>query len=109
MQLQLPPLQVALAPQFTPAQGSLTTQVPLVVQTLAGYGPQFLQVAPPTPQALFVFPARQEVPLQQPEHLLVLQVPPQPLSAPGHLPLQFGVQVLWQLPPLQVLPWAEQS
>ncbi len=111
MQTQLPLLQTVLsALQVTPAQGSgLVMQVPLVVHTYCGSEPQFLQAAPPTPQALFVLPARQEVPLQQPEQLLLLQVPPQPLSAPGHLPLQLGVQVLWQVPPLQVLPEAAQS
>jgi hypothetical protein len=82
----------------------------------------FAQLAPPTPQALVVVPARQLLPLQQPVHDVVsqtqappehvcpvphapvVQVPPQPSLPPHATPAQLGVQPV-QRPPAQDEPF----
>ena len=65
-----------------------------------------MQPPPPEPQFADVLPPLQLVPLQQPLHLLLGQVLPQPSAAPWHLPLQLGVQLVVQVPLLQTLPLA---
>lgn len=57
-----------------------------------------LQVAPPVPQAELLVPALHVVPEQHPVHLFVGHVPPQPSAAPLHFPVQFGVQIVVQIP-----------
>ena len=82
---------------------------------------QDTQALPPAPHEVAVVPARQLLPLQQPEHDVVshthvpaeqrcpvlhapvVQVPPQPSLAPHDLPLQLGVQPV-QRPPEQPPP-----
>ena len=48
---------------------------------------QSAQAWPALPQAVSKVPIRHWVPLQHPLQPLVLQAPPQPSGAPGHLPL----------------------
>ena len=68
---------------------------------------QTLQLTPPPPQAVMVLPALHTVPEQHPAQSLAVQVPPQPSSAPAHLPLQLGWQThcpLWQTLPVAQVP-----
>jgi hypothetical protein len=55
--------------------------------------PQLEQAAPPVPQAVVSSPGLQSLPWQQPRQRLCGHVPPQPSSAPWHLPAQSGSQL----------------
>lgn len=64
--------------------------------------PQDLQLFPLLPHDDVDVPDLQVVPSQQPAQPLMAQGTPQPLSSPGHLPLQSGVQLSLHSPPEQV-------
>lgn len=109
--LQVPPHSSA-APAHLPAQFGVHEE-----QVLSG--PHLLPTdlvqsehwAPSLPQAASVTPGVHCSPMQQPRQSLTWHFPPQPSSAPAHLPVQFGVQEARQvrLAALQTPPLAAQS
>jgi hypothetical protein len=86
---QRPPVQGEPSGFAAPLQVP-ATQVPVVQPVTPDV--QSWQAAPAAPQAVSEVPSWQTVPSQQPVHWLVGQVPPQPSSAPAHLPMHWGGQ-----------------
>lgn len=98
---QVPP-QPSDAPAHAPAQLGVQTGVQLPAVQTCPWLAQFSQASPLEPQAVMVGGVTHVLPEQQPEQELLGQVPPQPSASPVHLSVQLGVQVLLQVPSVQV-------
>jgi len=83
-------------------------QLPLPALQVLLLAVQSTQAAPLLPQAVSTLPPRQVLLLsQQPVQWFIEQLPPQPSSAPRHLPMQSGTHL--QTPAEQTSPVALQS
>lgn len=99
---QVPP-QPSDAPAQAPAQLGVqgVVQLPSLPQIFPWLA-QFSQASPLAPQAVMVGGVTHVLPEQQPEQVLLGQAPPQPSASPVHLSVQSGVQVVLQVPSVQV-------